>query len=552
MQRGLHTDLRAAALENLVELAPDAMLVVDSAGIILYANRQVERLFGCARAEILGQPVECLLPERFRARHGAHRGRFAAEGRTRPMGAGLELYGRRWDGQEFPVEISLSPLDDGLAAAAIRDVTDRKHAERELIAAGEIADAAREIADAAREEADRANLAKSRFLATASHDLRQPLQALAMWNGILRRMPLDLRAVDAVGQQEHAIDSMKRLLNALLDISKLESGAIQPERTDFGIAALLENLRSDFAGMAAAKNIELRVESAALFANSDLALVEQLLRNLLSNAIKYTRAGAVGLRSFGTERTICIEVMDTGIGIPADQLGFIYDEFFQVGVATNSTRDGYGLGLAIVKRIVQLLGAHLDVRSEIGRGTKFVLELPVGKSGCESPSIEPAAAAAGARPQRAARILLVEDEPGVRLATRLLLETEGYVVVTAASRAEALAGLAPADDVDALVTDYHLEGNATGLDVITALRASLGRRLPAVLVTGDTSTAMRKVKNESQLRVASKPIDAEELLTMLRELLEIRSGSVESAATASATFDARTHAQPEGIADDRQ
>src|ERR1700731_2661067 len=176
-------DLARSALEA----APDAMIIIDGAGIIRFVNRQVSALFSYSHDELPGQPIELLMPERFRARHATHRERYTSTVRVRPMGLGLELYGRRRDGTEFPVEISLSPIQDGdrvLVAAAIRDVTDRKRTETEL--------------KLARESADRANQGKSRFLATASHDLRQPLQTLALLNGTLRRMVTEPDAAEAV------------------------------------------------------------------------------------------------------------------------------------------------------------------------------------------------------------------------------------------------------------------------------------------------------------------------------------------------------------------
>jgi PAS domain S-box-containing protein len=361
--------LSSELVRSALDSAPDAMVLVDAKGLILFANRQVWALFGYTRDEVNGQPVELLLPERFRSRHTDHRTSFASEHRIRPMGAGLELYARRKDGTEFPVEISLSPIDAGqLVAAAIRDVTERKRVQQELILARETAERARQAADTAREAADRANQAKSRFLATASHDLRQPLQSLALLNGTLLRLVGAPEAVEALTHQEQAIEAMSRLLNALLDISKLESGAIKPQPTDFTLNDLFRELEQEFTAVAASKGIRLEVSPAPTAIHSDAALLGQILRNLLSNAIKYTRAGSVRLISSSQTDRVRIEVIDTGIGIPADQLEFIFDEFFQVGVPTNSSREGYGLGLSIVQRLVRLLDLHLEVRSEVGKG----------------------------------------------------------------------------------------------------------------------------------------------------------------------------------------
>ena len=498
--------LSAELVRSLLDSSPDAMVVVDSRGNIVFINQQFSALFGYAREEVRGQPIELLIPQRFRADHVDHRAGFAAERRVRPMGAGLDLYARHQDGSEFPVEISLSPVQDSgvqLVAAAIRDVTERQRAQKELILA--------------REEADRANQAKSRFLATASHDLRQPLQSLALLNGALRRLVDHPDAQEALAHQDQAIGAMSRLMNALLDISKLESGAIKPQPTDFTATALFEELRHEFSGMAANKGLLLQVTAAPQPLHSDPALLGQILRNLLSNAIKYTHAGSVALRSRRGAQGVRIEVSDTGIGIPADQLGLIYDEFFQIGVPTNSSRDGYGLGLSIVQRLVKLLGLKLEVRSELGRGSVFALDVPAGQT--VAPSAEHCSSAPAARPASAPQVLLVEDDPAVRDATRMLLKVEGYRVVTADSLAAARSRAAEHPQLDLLVTDYHLNNGETGTQVIAALREAVGKHLKAVLITGDTSAAVKELRHDERLRLASKPIHAEELLKLMKSLL---------------------------------
>jgi PAS domain S-box-containing protein len=500
--------LSSALVRGVLDSLPDAMVIIDSAGHILFANHQVEALFGYNSADIVGGPVEVLLPERFRQRHVGHRQGYTGNMRFRPMGAGLQLYATRKDGTEFPVEISLSPITQGdiiLVAAAIRDVSERKRVEQAL--------------EEARRDAERANIAKSRFLATASHDLRQPLQALGLLNGALRRMVTDTDCREVLEQQDQAVDAMSRLLNALLDISKLESGAIPLALTDFDVAICFEEMRREFGSFAASKGLAFSVDTPREFVHSDPALVGQLLRNLISNAIKYTPQGRVELRCARHSDGIDIEVRDSGVGIAADQLPLIFDEFYQVGVKPNSSRDGYGLGLSIVQRIARLLGIVIKVTSEPGQGSVFSFRLPLARE-LEATASAPESAHTRSRAAVAsAEILLVEDEPGVRNAMRMLLKLEGYRVTVAAGYEDALGRLRDNRAFDLVVTDYHLEGGRTGTQVIASAREILGDSFKAILVTGDTSSAVREMQGDARLRITSKPINSDELLELVRDLL---------------------------------
>jgi PAS domain S-box-containing protein len=501
--------LSSDLVRSVLESAPDAMIIIDGTGTVLFANQRVEALFGYGPADVVSRPVEMLLPERFRERHVVHRGHYAGSGRVRPMGAGLDLFARRKDGTEFPVEISLSPVgerDQAMVAAAIRDVTDRSRVELDL----------RE----ARMAAERANLSKSRFLTTASHDLRQPLQALSLLNGTLRRLVDNEDARDALDQQEQALGAMSRLLGALLDVSKLESGAVRPQIGDFSVAQLLEQLRREFTGLAANKGLELRVESADLHARSDPTLVAQAVKNLLANAIKYTSVGHVRLAAQLRGDKVRLEVHDTGRGIKEEHLPFIFDEFYQAGVPANASRDGYGLGLSIVQNVARLLQLSVEVRSRAGEGSVFSLELPGGGTASASAvplagTISPSTAQAGA----GRHVLLVEDDPGVRNATRLFLRCEGYRVSTAASFEEAGQRLEQHSDIDLVVTDYHLGSGRTGIDVVAAARARFGADYRAILVTGDTTPAISALQRDAHLRITSKPINAHDLVELIQDLL---------------------------------
>lgn len=498
---------------SALDAAPDALIIIDAEGIIRFANAQASALFGFPNEELVGQRLEQLIPERFRARHLGYRRAYLAAPRLRPMGTGLALFARRRDGVEFPVEISLSPVatDGALVAAAIRDVTERKRVEADLRAA-------REAADESRKAADRANQAKSRFLATASHDLRQPLQTLALLNGALRRMVTSPDTAEVLAQQEHAVGTMSRLLSTLLDISKLESGAVKPAPRDFRVASVLEAIRREFRAPAQAKGLELQVESSEESIHSDPAMVEQILKNLVSNAVKYTQQGRVAVRCRREGATLRIDVLDTGVGIPAAQLAYIYDEFYQVGGTPNSSRDGYGLGLSIVQRLVKLLNARLEAMSEVGKGSVFSLLLPLGAAAVHEPEPDRTRAPAAAVAAGGGRILLVEDDASVRDATSMLLRVEGYRVTAVGSLSDALRAVAQ-EAPELLVTDYHLAEGELGTEVIAALRERVRPGLKAILLTGDTSTEIKEMRTDPNLKVLSKPVDAEELLRLLQALL---------------------------------
>ena len=503
----MESTLSAELMRSALAAAPDAMLIADATGRIVFANRQMSALFGYSAQELGALLVEDLLPERLQALHRAHRRSFTREPRTRQMGIGLELLARRKDGMEFPVEISLSPIHDDerdLVAAAIRDVTPHRRIQAALLEA--------------RQAAERATQTKSRFLATASHDLRQPLQSLALLNGALTRMVRDPQAQEALHYQDMAIGAMSRLLNALLDVSKLESGAVHPQPADVHIGPLFAELEQEFASLAANKHLTLRVVHGGECVHSDAALLGQILRNLLSNALKYTAAGSVSLTCARQGAAMRIEVSDTGIGIEPQQLPHIYEEFYQIERTDGARREGYGLGLSIVRRLVELLGLGLEARSSPGHGTVFTLTLPPGEDGAPSrpPPLLPPAESARTEQRRC--ILLVEDDAAVRNATGLLLRVEGYTVRPAGSLGEALECIGAGAHIDLVITDYHLGAGETGTEVISRVRARLGETLPAVLITGDTSSAVRALESP-RLRLANKPIRADELLELLSALL---------------------------------
>lgn len=294
------------------------------------------------------------------------------------------------------------------------------------------------------------------------------------------------------------------------DLSKRQPGTFKPESADFSVATLFANVCREFAAPAAAKGVELQVEATSDCAYSDAHLVEQVLRSLVANAIEHTSAGRVQLQCLREQSAIRIDVIDTGIGMRAEEIAAIFD-----GDAAVGATEAVG-GLGGVPRLVQLLHLRLDVTSEPNRGSLFSLRLPRGRAASAAPA--PAAAARHLYSD-CPRVLLVEDDAGVRDATRMLLRVEGYRVSAVAGLAEAQRSVQEEGSPDLLLTDYHLANGETGVEVISALRNIVGPGLKAVLMSGDEAKVLREMTGDPRVRIAGKPINAAELLQVMRLLL---------------------------------
>jgi two-component system, sensor histidine kinase len=245
------------------------------------------------------------------------------------------------------------------------------------------------------------------------------------------------------------------------------------------------------------------------------------LRRRLRAHRKYTQEGGVTLRCVRARERVQLRVEDTRVGIPAGEIARIRDDFYQVGVAGNVSREGYGLGLSIVSRIAKLLGLEFGIESAVGKGSVFSLELPASDAAVDAPAaVERPRAPGSPRREPRAHILLVEDDPGVRNSTRMLLRMEGHAVCTASNLEEAVQLAAELPDIGMLVSDYHLGSNETGIEVVAAVRAAIGPDLRAILVTRDTSSAMRALTHDSNLRTLSKPVNADEMLALVDAMLE--------------------------------
>ncbi len=373
-----------------------------------------------------------------------------------------------------------------------------------------------------RDVAEQAYRTKARFLAAASHDLRQPMQALSIFHELLAGETQSSRGAGLLANARQSAEAMNTLLGALLDVSKLDANVISADCRAFPLQPVLDEMAREFAPIAAQKGIRLRVRPCSAVIRSDPALLGQILRNLLSNAIRYTPAGGVLLGCRRRRDQLLIGVFDTGIGIAADQHAAIFGEFYQVGNEARDRQQGIGLGLAIVERVTRLLGHALSLRSVPGRGSCFSLALPLATAvepALSAPEIEqlPAASALDGR-----RILVIEDEAAIRDGLRDLLQEWGCRVSTAASVADALAQAEGQGTIDAVISDMGLPGQGNGIDAIAALRQCHGATLPALLVTGDTSQAALQAAHAANLVMLHKPIKPGRLRAALSNTIAAR------------------------------
>ncbi|CAN5333345.1 hypothetical protein BH10PSE17_BH10PSE17_01860 [soil metagenome] len=366
--------------------------------------------------------------------------------------------------------------------------------------------------------ADKSNRDKTRFLAAAAHDLRQPLHALGLFGAAIEKRLRGRPEYPLINSMMRSIEALEKSFTALLDISRLDAGAVRPTFQVFPVRDLFRRIYMQYAGEAERQDISLRFRAAGKLVRSDPMLLERIVSNLVQNALRYTERGGVLVAARRCGNDVAIEVWDSGIGIPEDQIESIFHEFYQVDNSERDRTKGIGMGLAIVQRLAALLEHKLEVRSQRGRGTIFRVVIPASLEGM------PDTAQLGAdtlppRIERALTVLLIDDEESIRRGMEEMFAPTQIHLIAAASLDEAEQLVEHgAIGVDFVISDLRLRGGENGVDVITAMRRLYGPALPAVLITGETSGDALQRANANGIVVLFKPVQPKEILRLINRL----------------------------------
>ena len=515
-----------AKFRALLESAPDAVVIADGEGTIVLVNAQAERLFGYGRQEMVGQAVEMLIPAGARAGHPEHREGFRQANCPRKMGIGMDLNGLRKNGEEFPIEVGLSPIETpqgSWVAAAVRDTGERKLVERQLVIA--------------RQVAEEANRAKSAFLAAMSHEIRTPMNAILGMSELLAESDLNNAQKQYVQIFRRAGASLLNLIDDILDFSKIEAGQLNLEHTEFPLRELLDQVVELVTPKARAKGIALVSRSNAKVSNwfaGDPTRLRQVLINLVGNAIKFTETGVVVLAvqespaesPAGSPAPLEFSISDTGIGIPAEQLGTIFEDFKQGDSSITRKFGGSGLGLAISRGIVEKMGGTISVSSEIGKGSTFRFSVPLQPVPAPREEVQKEA-----RGLHGHRVAIVDSNTTNRLFLRETLGGWGLETIEFASLDEALADLAGRPHAQCpysvLIVDSRVDRRVAGaaapkngFETAAGIR-TVFPNLPVIMLasedrpcdaarcreSGFSGYAVRPVSRAALLQLVSKALD---------------------------------------------
>ncbi|MBF0513710.1 MAG: PAS domain S-box protein [Desulfovibrionaceae bacterium] len=508
-----------ARFRSVAQTATDAIVTIDDKGLITFFNEAAVFMFGYRPEEALGMAVADLMPERFRQAHSEALKRFVDTGRSTSIGKLVERTGLKRDGSEFPLELSVAMWESGEGrhfTGILRDISGRKRDE--------------DFIQSAMRQAEAASKAKSEFLANMSHEIRTPM------NGILGMLQLlDMTSLDGE-QKEYILAAIKsskrltRLLSDILDLSRIEAGRLALEETEFEMANQRQSVLEVFSAIAAQKGVGLdffvdgQVPPALI---GDKARLRQIIFNLVGNAIKFTEKGGVRVDVSRLDAPCdnCLRVLftvkDTGVGIPEERLGDIFEPFVQAEGSYTRRFQGAGLGLSIVRRLVKLMGGDLSIDSAAGEGTTVYLSLPFKLSDARSGQPGPVAAPAPAPADARRRILFADDDTVSLLAGKRMLEKSGYFVVTAVNGQEALERFA-GQEFDLILMDVQMPV-LDGVEATKRIRAS-GSPRAGIPIVAMTAYAMSGDKEKFLAAgmdgYLSKPVEMEELGKILRAMLD--------------------------------
>ncbi|MEI2384249.1 PAS domain-containing hybrid sensor histidine kinase/response regulator [Breoghania sp. JC706] len=533
-------------LQTALDQVRQGIAVFDQDLRLICWNRQFRELLGLPpEYGQVGTPLDAIL------RYNAERGEFGlapvetlVNERLEALAVRMETFQDRIASTQTVLEVRTSPMPGGGIVTTYTDITERVHAEHALARANEtlerrVRERTEELTHVndelvrAKREADEANLGKTRFLAAAGHDILQPLNAARLYASSLseRFEAARGRDFDLVRNVERSLDSVEEIIGAVLDISRLDTGRMQPEITSFRLDEILNQLRLEFAPVAREKGLDLRILPTSLSVRSDRRLLRRLLQNLVSNAIKYTRRGRVLVGCRRQRNRVSVEVLDTGIGIPPSKRKAIFEEFHRLDDGAKVAR-GLGLGLSIVDRISRVLDHPVSIGSGVKGGSRFSVVVPLAAA---IPAEQPHAGPPAPRTSSLAGMLVLslDNEASILAGMEALLAGWQCRVLTALDPNEAAAKIAEVGEApEALLVDYHLD-HGNGIDAVVQLRWKFGHDIPAILITADRTPAVRRDAEERGIHMLNKPVKPAALrafLTRLRSEAGKTAGAREPAA----------------------
>jgi PAS domain S-box-containing protein len=497
-----------------------AIVLLGADGTVMSWNAGAERLYGWPADAADGKPLSLFHPAEAVLSGVPARTLDSARQDGRYEDEGLRV---RADGSSFWAHEVITALLDGHGhltgfALVSHDMSESRRQEENMRRAKEAAENAREVSEGARAEAERANMAKTKFLAAASHDLRQPVQAIFFFTSVLSHKLRGHPAKLILDDLQNSLEGLNVLLDSLLDVSKLDAGLVTPKETDFSVGAVLERIAADLAPVARDKGLDLRVVPCSALVRSDPSLLARIVQNLASNAVRYTSHGRVLLGCRRGKGKLRIQVLDTGIGIPSERSREIFEEFTQLGNPERDRSQGLGLGLAIVERLSRLLGHHVSVSSTPGKGSVFTVELPLSTAPLPLPRNE---RRRGPVLETNRVVVLIDDEPFVLKGLSMVLQGWGYRVLAAVSEAEAMEQLAAMTTPPSIIlADYRLREGRTGTEAVAHIRDHYAAAIPSIIITGDTAPERLREAEASGFSILHKPVQPPALREALRESLE--------------------------------